>query len=76
MISKTDRTPGYYWVMWSATADQDLALRRPGPLVGEWDGHVWWFSRMQSYQFDCDVMVMGKFKDVMLPKTELLSVAA
>jgi hypothetical protein len=76
MITKTNRTPGYYWVMWSTTADQDVVSRRPAPLVGEWDGDVWWFSRMQAYQFDCDVMVMGELKGTNTPETATLKAAA
>ena len=61
MSSMIIRTPGYYLVEWSGSADPELVARRPGPLVGERDGRVWWFSRMQAYQFDCDVTVIGEF---------------
>jgi len=60
-MSTTSRTPGYYWVTWTELADPYLRARRPGPLVGEWDGKVWWFSKIQAYQFDCDVKVISSF---------------
>ena len=41
------RKPGYYWVTWSELADADLVTRRPGPLIGHWDGRVWWFVRSE-----------------------------
>ncbi|MGA2942582.1 MAG: hypothetical protein ABSE50_11160 [Xanthobacteraceae bacterium] len=58
MITSNARKPGYYWINWTGLADPSLATRRPGPLVGEWDGKVWWLSRVQAYQFDCDVTVV------------------
>lgn len=61
IVGSAQRTPGYYWVEWSESADKDLVARRPGPLVGEWDGRVWWFSRIEAYQFDCDVAVIEPF---------------
>jgi|HubBroStandDraft_1064217.scaffolds.fasta_scaffold1060099_2 hypothetical protein len=67
MNTLNGRTPGYYWIKWSNFADPKLATRRPGPIVGEWDGKVWWFSRMNSYQFDCDVMVIGAFDGATAP---------
>jgi hypothetical protein len=59
MTERNTRAPGYYWVNWSKWADSELAARRPGPLVGEWDGKVWWFSRVDAYQFDCDLIVIS-----------------
>lgn len=53
------RKPGYYWVDWSDRAHADVAARRPGPLIGQWDGRVWWFVRSDVYQFDCEVRVVG-----------------
>jgi hypothetical protein len=61
MRNTTNRKPGYYWVKWSALANAELAAKRPGPLVGEWDGKVWWFNRIEAYQFDCDVNPIGSF---------------
>jgi hypothetical protein len=54
------RMPGYYWVTWTDLADADLVARRPGPLVGHWDGRVWWFVRSDVYRFDCEVEVLGE----------------
>lgn len=56
----TPRRPGYYWIKWSELADTDVARRRPCPLVGEWDGRVWWLSRSDVYRFDSEVEVIGK----------------
>jgi hypothetical protein len=53
------RQPGYYAVVWTDFADVELRNRRPGPLVGEWDGRYWWFSRMDTYRFDCEVEVVS-----------------
>jgi hypothetical protein len=54
------RAPGYYWVTWSERADAEFAARRPGPLIGHWDGGAWWFIRCDAYRFDCEVEVLGK----------------
>jgi hypothetical protein len=54
------RTPGYYWVTWTNLADADCVARRPGPLVGQWDGKVWWFFRSDVYRFDCEVEVLDE----------------
>jgi len=43
-------------------ADPDLTLIKPGPLIGEWDGQVWWLNRVRSYQFDCDVRVISTLR--------------
>jgi len=32
------RQPGYYAVVWTDFAVIELRNRRPGPLIGEWDG--------------------------------------
>jgi hypothetical protein len=56
----TDRKPGYYWVNWTDRAEPHLIERRPAPLVGEWDGKVWWFARLDAYRFDCEVSVLGE----------------
>lgn len=55
----TIREPGYYWIKWSEHADADMTARRPGPLIGQWDGRVWWFACSEVYQFDCEVIVMS-----------------
>jgi hypothetical protein len=55
----SERTPGYYWVTWTERADSELALRRPAPLVAEWDGNVWWLIRSGVYCFDCEVDVLS-----------------
>jgi hypothetical protein len=51
------REPGYYWITWNERADADLAARKPGPLVAQWDGNVWWLIRSDVYRFDCEVEV-------------------
>ena len=53
------RKPGYYWVTCTDRADADLAEREQGPLIGQWDGKVWWFVRSDDYRFDCEVEVLG-----------------
>lgn len=53
------RKPGYYWIVWSEHADPALAAHRPGPLIGQWDGTVWWLIRTDVYRFDCEVEVLG-----------------
>jgi hypothetical protein len=58
-IKMTERAPGYYWVDWRAGWVDDEPDRRPGPLVGEWDGRVWWFSRLDTYRFDSQVEVIA-----------------
>ncbi|HXW25165.1 MAG TPA: hypothetical protein VEK73_10480 [Xanthobacteraceae bacterium] len=55
----SNREPGYYWVTWTDRADADLAARKPGPLISQWDGRVWWFVRSDVYRFDCEVAVLG-----------------
>jgi len=60
----TQRKPGYYWVVWTDLADVDVKDARPAPLIGEWDGRFWWFARMASYRFDCEVEVVD---DLLLP---------
>jgi hypothetical protein len=52
------RKPGYYWITWTDLVDADLAARRPGPLIGQWDGKLWWFVRSEVYRFDCEVKVL------------------
>lgn len=54
------RTPGYYWVTWTDLADADCIARRPGPLVGMWDGEFWWFFRSDVYRFDREVAVLDE----------------
>jgi hypothetical protein len=53
-----EREPGYYWIAWSERADTELAARKPGPLVAQWDGKVWWLVRSDVYRFDCEVEVL------------------
>jgi hypothetical protein len=55
----SERQPGHYWITWSDLADADVAARKPGPLVAQWDGRVWWFFRSDVYRFDCEVEVLG-----------------
>jgi hypothetical protein len=54
-----ERHAGYYWIVWTDLADTELRIRRPGPLIGEWDGRFWWFARMDVYKFDREVEVIG-----------------
>jgi hypothetical protein len=54
-----ERKRGFYWVEWTNFADSELVQRRPGPLVGEWDGRYWWFARMQTYRFDSEVSIVA-----------------
>jgi hypothetical protein len=56
----SERTPGYYWVTWTKLADEEAVLRRPGPLVAQWDGAVWWFTRSDTYRFDSELDVVGE----------------
>jgi hypothetical protein len=53
------REPGYYWITWNDRADADLTALKPGPLVAQWDGNVWWLIRSDVYRFDCEVEVLG-----------------
>jgi hypothetical protein len=53
------RPCGYYWVTWSNWADADTTACRSGPLLGQWDGKVWWFPRMDRYFFDAEVVVVS-----------------
>jgi hypothetical protein len=53
------REPGYYWIRWTELVDADLAARKPGPLIAQWDGEVWWLVRSDVYRFDCEVEVLG-----------------
>lgn len=59
------RQPGFYAVVWTDFADIELRNRRPGPLIGEWDGRYWWFTRMDAYKFDCEVRAIG---DLLAPR--------
>jgi hypothetical protein len=54
------RDKGFYWVEWTHFADAQLVARKPGPLMGEWDGRYWWFTRMHAYCFDCEVRVLSE----------------
>jgi hypothetical protein len=69
------RKPGYYWVAWSERADEELALRRPGPLVAQWDGTVWWFVRSDTYRFECELEVISEISAPMLNEPPQLAVA-
>jgi hypothetical protein len=55
-----ERQRGYYWVGWSGWVDAETAERFPGPMLGLWDGQVWWFTRMDRYRFDTEVIVLGE----------------
>jgi hypothetical protein len=59
----TTRPPGYYWIEWTERADAEFVGSRPGPLVGEWTGKVWWFTRLSACRFDCEVQVLGACVD-------------
>ena len=56
----TERALVYYWVEWRNGWVDDEPQSRPGPLVGEWDGKVWWFTRLESYRFDSQVEVVAE----------------
>jgi hypothetical protein len=51
---------GYYWVTWSSWADQETVAGRPGPLLGQWDGKVWWFPRLDRYFFETEVTLLSE----------------
>lgn len=55
-----DREAGHYWVCWSAVADQETARRLPAPMMGLWDGRVWWLPRLDRYFFDSELVVVGE----------------
>ena len=59
MDARSGRERGYYWITWSDWAGDELRSSRPDPLIGEWDGQVWWFARRTTYCFDSEVMVLG-----------------
>jgi hypothetical protein len=59
----SERTPGYYWVTWTKLADEEVALRRPGPLVAQWDGDVWWLIRSDTYRFDRELVVIASIAE-------------
>jgi hypothetical protein len=63
-MSMPERSPGFYWIRWSDRADAELVARRPEPLIGQWDGRVWWLMRSDVYRFDCEVEVLS---DVLAP---------
>jgi hypothetical protein len=52
--------PGYYWVQWRTGWVDDEPERWPAPLVGEWDGQVWWFTRLETYRFASQVEVIAE----------------
>jgi hypothetical protein len=54
------RKPGHYWVCWSQRADKETTKRLPAPLMGLWDGRVWWFARIDRYFFDAELVVLGE----------------
>ena len=58
------RQPGYYWVTWTKLADEEVALRRPGPLVAQWDGAVWWLIRSDTYRFDSELDAIGQIRQL------------
>lgn len=55
-----ERERGYYWVHWSSWIDAETAERHPGPMLGLWDGGVWWFARIDRYHFDTEVVVLSE----------------
>jgi hypothetical protein len=55
-----DREAGHYWVCWSTMADEEIAKRRPTPMMGLWDGSVWWLTRLDRYFFDSELVVIGE----------------
>jgi hypothetical protein len=55
-----EREYGHYWVCWSNMAGAETAQRLPGPLMGLWDGEVWWFARVDRYYFDSELVVLGE----------------
>lgn len=61
------RQPGYYWVTWTKLADEEVALRRPGPLVAQWDGAVWWLIRSDTYRFDSELDAIGEIGNSLRP---------
>ncbi len=66
----TERAPGYYWVQWrSGWVDDEQ--RRPGPLVGEWDGRVWWFTRLNTYRFASQVEVIAEWPSPVMQPNNL-----
>jgi hypothetical protein len=54
------RERGYYWVCWSHRADEETAERLPGPLLGFWDGEVWWFVLKDRYYFNVELIVLSE----------------
>jgi hypothetical protein len=62
-----DREPGHYWVCWSTRADEETARRLPAPMMGLWDGRVWWLPRVDRYFFDSELVVLGE--RLMPPRT-------
>jgi len=54
------REQGHYWVCWTDRADKEVSERRPGPLMGLWDGKVWWFHQVDRYYFDCELRTLSQ----------------
>jgi hypothetical protein len=54
------RERGNYWVCWSNRADAETTERLSGPLLGMWDGEVWWFVRIDRYYFDTELIVLSE----------------
>jgi hypothetical protein len=54
------RDSGYYWVTWSNWADEESIARRPAPLLGLWDGEVWWFTCLDRYHFDVELIAISE----------------
>jgi len=55
-----NRVAGHYWVRWSTVADEQTASRLPAPLMGLWDGRVWWLPCVDRYFFDSELVVLGE----------------
>jgi hypothetical protein len=54
------REAGHYWVCWSTMAAEETIRRLPAPMIGLWDGSVWWLPRIDRYFFDSELVVLGE----------------
>ena len=55
-----DREAGHYWVRWSTMAPEETVRRLPAPMIGLWDGSVWWLPRVDRYFFASELVVLGE----------------